>query len=73
VIFQLPAGYRPKAGKLDAFPAACECNAGVQTTNVVIAGSGYSATFDGSVSMLNGNIATGAFLSLDGISFKAES
>lgn len=72
VMFQLPAGYRPAVGKSDSFPASCECDT-AQTTIIVVAGTGFSAGFDGSVSMQNGSISTGHYVSLDGISFKAES
>ena len=71
-IFQLPAGYRPAAGKIALFSAACECTS-AQSTGLTIAGSGYSSTFDGAVGMFNGSLTTGNTLSLDGISFLAES
>lgn len=71
-IFQLPAGYRPAAGKYALFPAACEC-ATAQTTIIAIEGSGFSARADGSVTMQNGSLSAGHFLALDGISFQAES
>ena len=72
IIFQLPPGYRPAAGKYATFPAACECTGG-QTTIVAIQGSGFAATTDGSVVMSNGNLPIGNSLWLDGISFRAES
>lgn len=72
VIFQLPPGYRPAAGKYTSLPAACECTTG-QTTIVSIQGSGFSAAADGSVTMTNGNLTTGGSLWLDGISFLAQS
>jgi hypothetical protein len=72
VIFQLPPGYRPAAGKYTSLPAACECTTG-QTTIVSIQGSGFSAAADGSVSMTNGTLSAGGSLWLDGISFLAES
>ena len=71
-IFQLPAGYRPAAGKYANFPAACECT-GAQTTIVSVQGSGFAAVSDGSVAMQNGSLSAGHYLSLDGISFQAES
>ena len=71
-IFQLPAGYRPAAGKYANFPAACEC-AAAQATIVSVEGSGIAANSDGSVTMQNGSLPPGNYLSLDGISFKAES
>ena len=71
-IFQLPAGYRPAAGKYAVFPAACDC-ATAQTTIIAVQGSGFAASADGSVTMQNGSLSTGRFLSLDGISFQAES
>ena len=71
-IFQLPAGYRPAAGKYANFPAACECTA-AQTTIVSVQGSGFAAVSDGSVAMQNGSLSAGHYLSLDGISFQAES
>lgn len=70
-IFQLPAGYRPAAGKYAVFPAACECT-GAQTTNVSVQGSGFGPA-DGTVSMLNGALSAGNSLWLDGVSFLAES
>ena len=70
-IFQLPAGYRPAAGKYANFPAACECT-GAQATIVSVEGSGIGAS-DGSVTMQNGSLSPGNYLSLDGISFRAES
>jgi hypothetical protein len=72
-IFQLPAGYRPATSKIAVFAAACECDAGFQSTEVTIEGSGFSATADGAVAMFNGNLSLGNKLSLDGISFLAES
>ena len=72
VIFQLPPGYRPPSGKYLAFPAACECT-GPQATEIAVQGSGFAASVDGSVTMVNGNLATGNSLYLDGISFRAES
>ena len=71
-IFQLPPGYRPPSGKYVTAPAACECNT-AQTTIIVVEGSGFAPTADGSVTMLNGSLATGNSLWLDGISFLAES
>ena len=72
VIFQLPAGYRPEAGKFISFPADCECMIG-QSTSVSIAGSGLGATVDGSLRVDNGTLQSGGTLHLDGISFLAES
>ncbi len=72
VIFQLPPGYRPAAGKYTSLPAACECTT-AQTTIVSIQGSGFSAAADGSVSMTNGTLSASGSLWLDGISFLAES
>jgi hypothetical protein len=72
-IFQLPAGYRPAAGKIARFPATCECDLGAQATAITIEGSGFSATLDGAVAMFNGSLSTGNKLSLNGISFLAES
>jgi hypothetical protein len=72
-IFQLPAGYRPAAGKIARFVATCECDTGVQATAITIEGSGFSASGDGAVAMFNGNLSTGNKLSLNGISFRAES
>jgi hypothetical protein len=72
VIFQLPPGYRPAAGKYTSLPAACECTT-AQTTMVSIQGSGFSAAADGSVSMTNGTLSASGSLWLDGISFLAQS
>lgn len=73
VIFQLPAGYRPAAGKFTSLPAACECAAGAQTTIISIEGSGFAAAFDGAIFMTNGTLPLGNSLWLDGVSFLAES
>lgn len=72
VIFQLPPGYRPAAGKSTSLPAACECTT-AQTTIVSIQGSGFSAAADGAVYMTNGTLSAGGSLWLDGISFLAQS
>ena len=73
VIFQLPSGYRPASGKFAFLTAACECSTG-QTTNSVIAGSGFAANVDGGVSVLNGSFPQlTSRLYLDGISFRAGS
>ena len=71
-IFQLPPGYRPASGNYLTFPAACECVTS-QATEIAVQGSGFGANVVGSVTMVNGNLATGNSLFLDGISFRAES
>ena len=72
IIFRLPPGYRPAAGKYAALPAACECTT-AQTTIVAVQGSGFGAAVDGSVSMQNATLVASGSLGLDGISFRAES
>jgi hypothetical protein len=72
-IFQLPVGYRPATGKIASLPAACECGSGFQTTIISVDGSGLAPTADGAVTMQNGALPIGNTLSLDGISFQAES
>jgi hypothetical protein len=71
-IFQLPPGYRPASGKNLHFAAACECQT-AQTTIISIEGSGFGANADGEVYMQNGTLPSGNTLSLDGITFRAES
>jgi hypothetical protein len=71
-IFQLPPGYRPASGKGLHFAAACECQT-AQTTIISILGPGISTSFDGAVLMQNGSLPSGNTLSLDGITFRAES
>lgn len=68
LIFRLPPGYRPAAGKFINLPVFCvgtNCsgNSGV----VVVYGSGISADKDGAV------VGTGILVSLSGITFRAES
>jgi hypothetical protein len=72
IIFRLPPGYRPAAGKYAVLPTACECT-GAQTTIVAVQGSGFGAAVDGSVTMVNGSLVASGSLWLDGISFRAES
>jgi hypothetical protein len=68
VIFHLPPGYRPAAGKLSAFPTFCNggsCSGGVGVLGVF--GSGINPSVDGAVS------GSGTSVGLEGITFRAES
>ncbi len=67
VIFQLPAGYRPAAGKFQSFEEDCSCSAGY-TGTVQVGGTG-SILGDGAVEL----VVLGTVVSLDGITFRAES
>jgi hypothetical protein len=62
-IFQLPAGYRPASGKVLLLAAACSCEPG---SSLGVFGSG-NAGDDGAVQITAGSV------SLDGVSFRAES
>jgi hypothetical protein len=64
VIFYLPPGYRPRPGKTEVFGVASDVNA-----TVSIFGSGQSPAIDGAVFS---SVADKA-ISLDGITFRAES
>lgn len=79
-IFQLPAGYRPAAGKALVASVVCQCevhtNASpsspveVSTGSLAIYGSGIVPDGDGAV----GNVVfvpTGGWISFDGITFRA--
>ncbi len=69
VIFQLPPGYRPRSGKRVTIPVNCisgSCSApGIGVARIF--GSGVSPEFDGAVAAANTRV------SLDGITFRAES
>jgi hypothetical protein len=71
IAFQLPAGYRPRNGKLQVFPNAIGGNSTPPAPLFVIAGAGIPAGTglvipDGGVAVSDGNT------SLDGTSFRAE-
>ena len=67
VIFQLPPGFRPAAGKLMGFATACVCAGGVGQVTIYGGNSPTPAT-DGAI------FAPGATASfLEGVSFRAES
>jgi hypothetical protein len=71
IAFQMPAGYRPRNGKLQVFPNAIGGNNTPPTPLFIIAGAGIPAGTglvipDGGVAVSDGNT------SLDGTSFRAE-
>ena len=69
VIFQLPPGYRPASGKVVKVPVHCVSGSclspGIGVARIY--GSGVSPEFEGAVSAANTRV------SLDGITFRAES
>ncbi len=70
LIFQLPPGFRPTAGKMIRVAATCEgtpCNEG--TYPLTIFGPGVLPGFDGGVVAFTGAV----FVGLEGVSFRAES
>ncbi len=69
-IFQLPPGYRPTSGRSERFAVGCSggaCTSG--TSSVVVAGPNTIPGFDGAIVAPT----TVTNLSLDGITFRAES
>jgi hypothetical protein len=70
IVFQLPAGYRPAAGRTGRFAVACSggpCTAG--TVSIVIAGPNTLPGFDGAIVVP----PTVTNVSFDGITFRAAS
>jgi hypothetical protein len=67
VIFQLPPGFRPAAGKLLSFAAVCACP-GANTGGVTVVGG------DTGVPSLDGAVGSSpaTFMVRDGITFRAE-
>jgi hypothetical protein len=68
IAFQLPAGYRPRNGKIQVLVGAS--GAADQDSQVLIAGAGVDPTVpDGAVVL---TVAAGEAQALDGLSFRAE-